>query len=70
MHSCRTGVLDYCNRLLIGLNLNFETISWVKIVVRYQIFPTELVKSPISYVDKFSKLSDSKKKKKKMKSLK
>ena len=35
----------------------------MKIVVRYRIFPTELVKSPISYVDKFSKLSDSKKKK-------
>ena len=35
----------------------------MKIVVRYLIFPTELIKSPISYVDKFSKLSDSKKKK-------
>ena len=42
-------------------------ISWVKIAVGHRIFPTEFIKSPISYVDKFCKMSDSKKKKKKEK---
>ena len=37
-------------------------IEGVKIAVRHQIFPTELIKLPISYVNKFSKMSDSKKK--------
>ena len=34
----------------------------MKIAVGHPIFLTELIKSPISYADKFSKMSDSKKK--------
>ena len=26
LNSCRTDLLYYCNRLLIGLNLNFDTV--------------------------------------------
>ena len=37
----------------------------MKIAGRHSIFPTDLIKSPISYVDKFSKMTNSKKKKKK-----
>ena len=35
----------------------------MKIAVSHQIFPTDLIKLLISYVDKFSKMSDSKQKK-------
>ena len=30
LNSCRTDVLYYCNRFLIGLNLNFDTILTYK----------------------------------------
>ena len=45
-------------------------ITGVKIAVEHRIFPTDLIKSPISYVDKFSKMPHSKKKKKDKKILK
>ena len=37
----------------------------MEIAIGYQIFLTELIKSPICCVDKFSEMCDSKKKKKK-----
>ena len=40
-------------------------MSGVKLAIRHQIFLTELIKLSISYVDKVSKMPDSKKKKKK-----
>ena len=49
--------------------LNKNTEPGVKTAVRHQIFPTDLIKLPISYVDKLSKMSNSKKKKKIKKSL-
>ena len=48
--------------LLVHLQHFFFILSRVKIAVGYRIFPTELIKLPISYIDKFSKKSDSKKK--------
>ena len=41
-------------------------LSGVKITVGHLIFPIELIKLLISYVDKFCKMSDSKKKKDKI----
>ena len=38
-------------------------MSGVKLAIRHQIFLTELIKLSISYVDKVSKMPDSKKKK-------
>ena len=40
-------------------------MSGVKLAIRHQIFLTELIKLLISYIDKVSKMPDSKKKKKK-----
>ena len=45
-------------------------MSGVKLAIRHQIFLTELIKLSISYVDKVSKMPDSKKKKKKKEILK
>ena len=42
----------------------YQYVIGVKIAVGHQIFPTDLIKLLISYVDKFSKMSDSKQKKK------
>ena len=42
-------------------------MSGVKLAIRHRIFLTELIKLSISYVDKISKMPDSKKKKKKKK---
>ena len=51
-------------------NISFchTVTAGVKIAVGHQIFLTELIKSFVNYVDKFSKMSDSKKRK--IKSLK
>ena len=38
-------------------------MSGVKLAIRHRIFLTELIKLSISYVDKISKMPDSKKKK-------
>ena len=40
-----------------------DIMPGVKIAVGHRIFPTELIKLLISYFDKFSKMSNSKKKK-------
>ena len=45
------------------MHLRDISTSGVKIAVGHQIFPTDLIKLLISYVDKFSKMSDSKQKK-------
>ena len=44
-------------------------MSGVKLAIRHRIFLTELIKLSISYVDKISKMPDSKKKKKKKKEI-
>ena len=51
------------DKIILSGALHISGATGVKIVVRHQIVLTELMKSPISYVDKFSKMSDSKKKK-------
>ena len=50
--------------LLLSIIVSIQCTG-VKIAVIHQIFPTKLIKSMISDVDKFSKMSDSKKKKEK-----
>ena len=49
------------NVKLSFLMANNQLKSGAKIAVGHQIFPTELIKSLVSYVDKFSKMYDSKK---------
>ena len=44
LNSCRTDFLHYCNRFLIGLNLNFDTINFI-----WNFFSN--VKQPLKKVD-------------------
>ena len=52
---------------MVLLSIDIYRLTEVKIVVGYRIFPTELIKSLVSYIDKFSEISDSKNKKKSLK---
>ena len=45
------------------ISQGYQYVTGVKIAVRHQIFPTDSIKLLISYVDKFSKMSDNKQKK-------
>ena len=49
----------------LSINAQFSCTE-MKIAVRKWIFPTDLIKLLVSYVDKFSKMSNSKKKDKKI----
>ena len=52
---------------MVLLSIYIYRLTGVKIAVGYRILPTELIKSPVSYIDKFSEMSDSKKKIKSLK---
>ena len=50
LNSCRTDVLHYCNRLLIGLNLNFD-----KILTSEQLYFAEKYAPSVLHLEIFLK---------------
>ena len=55
-------IISYLMHYNKNISFCHTVTAGVKIAVGHQIFLTELIKSFVSYVDKFSKMSDSKKK--------